>query len=663
MAGLGLKFWTSPPVPSKELLNMTGSAEGEVVLNPGPAEDSQKQPLCSIQITSEKGALCIINPLFLDEHGDGWLALDPPGPRGSQMRPTMRLKNSQRNRGIGKVKAKKISIASVPSTQGEENSPAAVQPEEKEMERSFPGAEDRLSPLSASVRRKTIQQHLAQSESVEMDSEVTGQGELTRKPWFPTQDSEDGGPEKCSFLSRHRASWIEEGHLVTWKLMKSRSESSLISGDSFLLPPIPELDSLSVSSVEDEGDSQNVLPSPRKKRHSAAITDKVRHSFMVVSSAFGSLLPLQKRITNRVMELSHDPPSSFGRMLQSFLSHMLKGPSQHLTSTEMLQEIRQTMTNLKTYLCESSELHAALDHGCQSDFDLDKSVENALAKCLLKPLRAAIYSQLLEFHTRDGSLKKLRENQKKMKAQSLPQLGVTAAVPDEAAMDKILQKLLLMHSHYSPKEKVIQLLKVCKLIYEAMNRVPGKKEVYGADDFLPVLTYVLLGCDITFLQLDVEYMMELLDPSQLQGEGGYYLTTVFGALYHIGNIQHTTVTRQISLEAQRSLHQWQRRRTIHHGSSSSHKSQDLLYVSLREPFNNQKVLTVPSDMTTASVCAVCRQKFQIQDKEDYGLFLIENNEIQQLENDSFPQQVKAELLKAGASSIVFVFKQKTGALP
>ncbi|XP_069063000.1 ras and Rab interactor-like protein isoform X2 [Pleurodeles waltl] len=431
MAGLGLKFWTSPPVPSKELLNMTGSAEGEVVLNPGPAEDSQKQPLCSIQITSEKGALCIINPLFLDEHGDGWLALDPPGPRGSQMRPTMRLKNSQRNRGIGKVKAKKISIASVPSTQGEENSPAAVQPEEKEMERSFP----------------------------------------------------------------------------------------------------------------------------------------------------------------------------------------------------------------------------------------DKSVENALAKCLLKPLRAAIYSQLLEFHTRDGSLKKLRENQKKMKAQSLPQLGVTAAVPDEAAMDKILQKLLLMHSHYSPKEKVIQLLKVCKLIYEAMNRVPGKKEVYGADDFLPVLTYVLLGCDITFLQLDVEYMMELLDPSQLQGEGGYYLTTVFGALYHIGNIQHTTVTRQISLEAQRSLHQWQRRRTIHHGSSSSHKSQDLLYVSLREPFNNQKVLTVPSDMTTASVCAVCRQKFQIQDKEDYGLFLIENNEIQQLENDSFPQQVKAELLKAGASSIVFVFKQKTGALP
>ncbi|XP_078517308.1 ras and Rab interactor-like protein isoform X2 [Lissotriton helveticus] len=655
----GLKFWTSSPAPSKEFLSMTGSTEGEVMLNPGPAEGTQKLPLCRIQITSEKGALCIINPLFLDEHGDGWLSRDRPGPRGSQTRTTIRLSNP-RNRVSAKVNAKKISIASVPLTQWEEKAHEAARPEENEMKGPFPGAEDRQSPLRANVRRKTLRRHHAQCDSGEMDSEVTGQGELARGPWFPKQGSEDGEPEKGSFLSRHRATWIEEGHLVTWKLMKSKSESSLISADSFLLPPIPEQDSLSFSSAEDEGDSQNSLPTPRKKRNSPTITDKVRNSLMVVSSAFWNLLPLQKRITYRVLDLSNDPSSSFGRMLQSFLSHMLKGPSQHLNSTDMLQEIRQTMTNLKTYLWESSELHSALENGGQSDFDLDSILEKAVAKCLLKPLKGAIYSQLLEFHTKDGSLKKLRENQKKMKAQSLPQLGVTAGVPDEVVMEKILQMLQLMHSLYSPKEKVIQLLKVCKLIYEAMNRVPGKKEVYGADDFLPVLTYVMLGCDINFLRLDVEYMMELLDPSQLQGEGGYYLTTVFGALFHIGNIQHSTVTRQISLEAQRSLYQWQRRRTTRHGNSIDH---DFLYVSLREPFNNQKVLTVSADMTTASVCAICRQKFQIHDKEDYGLFLIGNNEVQQLESDSFPQQVKAELLKAGASSVVFVFKPKTGTLP
>lgn len=46
---------------------------------------------------------------------------------------------------------------------------------------------------------------------------------------------------------------------------------------------------------------------------------------------------------------------------------------------------------------------------------------------------------------------------------------------------------------------------------------PGR--LYGADDFLPVLTYVLAQCDMLELDTEIEYMMELLDPSLLHGEG------------------------------------------------------------------------------------------------------------------------------------------------
>lgn len=42
---------------------------------------------------------------------------------------------------------------------------------------------------------------------------------------------------------------------------------------------------------------------------------------------------------------------------------------------------------------------------------------------------------------------------------------------------------------------------------------------YGADDFLPVLMYVLVRCNMTALLLDVEYMMELMDPALQLGEG------------------------------------------------------------------------------------------------------------------------------------------------
>lgn len=43
--------------------------------------------------------------------------------------------------------------------------------------------------------------------------------------------------------------------------------------------------------------------------------------------------------------------------------------------------------------------------------------------------------------------------------------------------------------------------------------------MYGADDFLPMLTYVVAQCDMPQLDTEIQYMMELLDPSLLQGEG------------------------------------------------------------------------------------------------------------------------------------------------
>lgn len=43
--------------------------------------------------------------------------------------------------------------------------------------------------------------------------------------------------------------------------------------------------------------------------------------------------------------------------------------------------------------------------------------------------------------------------------------------------------------------------------------------MFGADDFLPMLTYVLAQCDMPQLDVEIQYTMELLEPSLLQGEG------------------------------------------------------------------------------------------------------------------------------------------------
>lgn len=47
---------------------------------------------------------------------------------------------------------------------------------------------------------------------------------------------------------------------------------------------------------------------------------------------------------------------------------------------------------------------------------------------------------------------------------------------------------------------------------------------YGADDFLPVLMYVLARSNLTEMLLNVEYMMELMDPALQLGEGEFPTT-------------------------------------------------------------------------------------------------------------------------------------------
>ncbi|XP_027711069.1 ras and Rab interactor-like protein isoform X4 [Vombatus ursinus] len=92
-------------------------------------------------------------------------------------------------------------------------------------------------------------------------------------------------------------------------------------------------------------------------------------------------------------------------------------------------------------------------------------------------------------------------------------------------------------------------------------------EPLGADDFLPALTEELLWSpDIEATQLDVEFLMEILDPAELLGETGYYLTTWFGALHHIAHFQPAAsgpAPKGLSYEARASIRLWQRRRTLH----------------------------------------------------------------------------------------------------
>ncbi|KAM4612360.1 ras and Rab interactor 2-like isoform 2-T2 [Polymixia lowei] len=281
--------------------------------------------------------------------------------------------------------------------------------------------------------------------------------------------------------------------------------------------------------------------------------------FRKVSGVFSSLMTPERRAVKRIAELSRDKSSYFGCLVQDYISFVQENRGCHTSGVDFLQTLRQFMTQMKAYLRQSSELDPPIESLIPED-QIDQVLEKAMHKCVLKPLKGVVEVALHDFQVNSGAWQQLRENLALAKAKRPQEFGVDGAVPpDPVAIEKIRHKFLSMRKMYSPEKKVSLLLRVCKLIYTIMQDNSGR--MYGADDFLPMLTYVVAQCDTPQLDTEIQYMMELLDPSLLHGEGGYYLTSAYGAMALIKNFQEEQAARVLSSEARNTLHQWHRRRT------------------------------------------------------------------------------------------------------
>ncbi|XP_062243503.1 ras and Rab interactor 2-like isoform X1 [Platichthys flesus] len=366
--------------------------------------------------------------------------------------------------------------------------------------------------------------------------------------------------------------------------------------------------------------------------------------FRKVSGMLSSLMTPERRAVKRIAELSRNKSSYFGSLVQDYISFVQENRGCHTSGMDFLQTLRQFMTQMKAYLRQSSELDPPIESLIPED-QIDQVLEKAMHKCVLKPLRTVVEVALHDFQVSSGALQQLRENLALAKAKRPQELGVDGAVPPDAvAIEKIRHKFLNMRTMYSPEKKVSLLLRVCKLIYTIMQDNSGR--MYGADDFLPMLTYVLAQCDMPQLDTEIQYMMELLDPSLLQGEGGYYLTSAYGAMALIKNFQEEQAARVLSSEARNTLHQWHCRRTAQRSVPSVDDFQNYLRVALQELDTGctAKTLVVHSYTTTEEVSSLCAYKFKIPDTENYALFLVTEDTSQQLAPDTHPQRIKSELL-------------------
>ncbi|NXN94391.1 RIN2 protein, partial [Rhinopomastus cyanomelas] len=646
---LGLNFWCSPanssppdPSPPHRSAPSDGACKDsrQLCLINGVHALRTRTP-SELECSQTNGALCFINPLFLKVHSqDAGGSLKRQSPRAADANGTARPRSPPPrppppaiNSSLASPRlSRTIKPASVPAALG----------------RSRESGSDLLQPKPAPIPPPRLKKQAASAE-LEGAPKPAAAAPLPDAAGVPG----DALPEPAPAAARKTAPPSSESH-APWDGGRQRlSDMSLSTSSSDSLDfdrgmPLFSYEGDTNSSLEDlegESDQESMAPplKPKKKRNSSFVLPKiVKSQLRKVSGVFSSFMTPEKRMIKRIAEMSRDKRTYFGCLVQDYVSFLQENKECHVSSTDMLQTIRQFMTQVKNYLSQSSELDPPIESLIPED-QIDVVLEKAMHKCILKPLKGHIEAMLKDFHTADGSWKQLKENLQLVRQRNPQELGVFVPTPDFVDVEKIKVKFMTMQKMYSPEKKVMLLLRVCKLIYTVMENNSGR--LYGADDFLPVLTYVLAQCDMLELDTEIEYMMELLDPSLLHGEGGYYLTSAYGALSLIKNFQEEQAARLLSSETRDTLRQWHKRRTANRTIPSVDDFQNYLRVAFQEVNSGctGKTLLVRPYITTEDVCQLCAEKFRVDNPEEYSLFLFVDDTWQQLTEDTYPQKIKAEL--------------------
>ncbi|KAM8945482.1 ras and Rab interactor 2 [Pelodytes ibericus] len=647
IAQLGIDFWRSstnskpkypPPSPRPFPHDYVSTESHQLPLINGVHSLQTRTP-SELECSQTNGALCFINPLFIKVHSQD--------SGGSLKRESTR---TQGTNGIERARSPppRPPPPSINSHRSSFQLSSAVKQEARMPETVNHNRHGNLeSPTKNTVpippprlkKQATLNRWQSNDRSSSLNGSSFGSSVESQPEESPPQKTMQNINlnQNCDLPAR--------ATLLNQRL--SDMSISTSSSDSFeydrMVAPFYEGDSLQY--CEEESDQESMAPpvKSRKKRGTSLGFSKIMKTHLrKMSGVFNSLVTPEKKMVKKIAAMSRDKRTYFGCLVQDYISFLKENKECHVSSIDMLHTIRQFMTQVKNYLAQSSELDPPIESLIPED-QIDLVLEKAMHKCILKPLKGHIESMLKEFRISDGSWRELKENLLLVRQRSPKELGVLTPTPESMDVEKIKIKFFTMQKMYSPEKKVMLLLRVCKLIYTCMENNSGR--MYGADDFLPVLTYVIAQCDMLEIDTEIEYMMELLDPVLLHGEGGYYLTSAYGALSLIKNFREEQAARLLNSETRDTLKQWHKRRTTNRTIPSIDDFQNYLRVALQEVDSGctGKTLIVKPYTTTEDVCQMCAQRFNVEDPANYGLFLYIDDTWQQLSEDTYPQKIKAEL--------------------
>ncbi|XP_070786245.1 ras and Rab interactor 2 [Enoplosus armatus] len=613
---MGQDFWNAPT--ASEIQN--GPVDLVASTSGSQGQTSAIQDRCTLLTRGRQGKLCFINPLFLqlEVSKQPQLVNHSASNKRHRFKRSMRLRLSESSMNLSLE-----GIGSYSPSSSEEQ----------------PGGSERLQKAGTNPQRRVH----------------AGAGVLRRTPAVSPGSAEE--EDMMSVFVPQTSGKVEEPPQPQQSARADDAgiEVAVLALERRPAPSLAELDSSSsFSSMDEDNDSDSDPESMARAQTNIyqrppLVRSRGRGGMHRMSEAFVCFFAPDKRLTRLVEELSRDRRSTFGGMVQDFLLEQREGlksvassssSSSRVTSVQLLQGLRLFLSQAKCCLLDSGELEPPIETLVPEN-EKDLALERAMFSCVLRPLKSLLEKALVELHNRDGTSQRLTQNLLHLKGDAtMERLGVRTGVPDSRGVERVKQKLILMHRTHSPIDKVLLLLQVCKCIHKAMGSLHGQEVSW--DDFLPSLSYVIVECNRPHILIEVEYMMELLEPSWLGGEGGYYLTSVYASLCLIQSLDRDQpFSGCLTPEAQEALKEWSCRRSREAQRQKENQQSQRCVRILFQDGERSAVRTLQwrAGETSQALAQLCAATFGVSDPQQYTLYWRSGGEMRALPPQAQPQDL------------------------
>jgi hypothetical protein len=155
-----------------------------------------------------------------------------------------------------------------------------------------------------------------------------------------------------------------------------------------------------------------------------------------------------------------------------------------------------------------------------SDEDADIAAE-AAEKYVMQKIYKFCFSSTTEDIARD---KFISNRLAELQFITPEHLDIPTHYRDPQRLQQAIEELKAINTTKTPRGKLTRILNCCKAIYSILNRAAQQGNPAGADEFVPLLNYVVLHANPPQLHSNIQFILRFRAPNKLITEAGYYFT-------------------------------------------------------------------------------------------------------------------------------------------